>query len=250
MSENDPRIVDIEEVRAQIGLLEKYFFQSTVQGLMQPTEHSARWSGLVREAKVVVERALGPLNDFSARLMALGISTSFDGPSLANVEEAQELLGAAVREVRRGPAPTRPMIGHSVVVAKPEFIAKQRIGQLREAKHLSLDFSRLVRLCEELNLAHAAGAHSAVAALQRMIIDHVPPVFGMKSFAEVASNYGAGGKSFKEQMDHLEKSMRKVADRHLHSAMRQHEDLPTEQQVNFSSAIDSLLGEVVRISPK
>lgn len=250
MTEHDPRIVDMEEVRTEIELLKQHFFDGNLQGKVLPTEHSARWSGLVREAKMVVDRALGPLNDLSAGLLRLTLPTSFSGPSVAEVEEAQELLNAAVREVRRGTSGRHSLASGNAVVAKPRFVAEQRIRQLREAKPTSLDFARLVRLCEELNLAHAAGAHSAVAALQRMIIDHVPPVFGMRSFAEVASNYGGGGKSFKEQMDHLEKSMRKVADKHLHSAMRQHEDLPTDQQVNFSSAIDSLLGEVVRISPK
>lgn len=43
--------------------------------------------------------------------------------------------------------------------------------------------------------------------LPRAILDHVPPIFGFKSFAEVASNYG-GEKSFRKAMERLEKHSR------------------------------------------
>lgn len=46
--------------------------------------------------------------------------------------------------------------------------------------------------------------------LTRGLLDHVPPLFGRSSFAEVANNYSGGGRSFKETMHHLENSARKV----------------------------------------
>jgi hypothetical protein len=74
-------------------------------------------------------------------------------------------------------------------------------------------------------------------------MDHVPPIFGATSFAEVANNY-AGQKSFRELMLHLEKSARKIADAHLHGQIRSRETLPTATQVNFSNALDVLLAEI------
>jgi hypothetical protein len=82
--------------------------------------------------------------------------------------------------------------------------------------------------------------------LVRAIIDHVPPIFGVKSFSEVASNYG-GSRSFRESMQHLAVSARKIADGHLHVQIRASEVLPTWTQVDFSRDLDVLLGEVVRI---
>src|SRR5207244_7242236 len=98
-----------------------------------------------------------------------------------------------------------------------------------------------------MNSCFVAGNFFAVAMLARSILDHVPPIFGVKNFAEVANNYAGGSKSFKQSMQHLENSSRKIADAHLHVQIRSKEVLPTKTQVNFSSDMDVLLGEIVRI---
>ena len=82
--------------------------------------------------------------------------------------------------------------------------------------------------------------------LTRSLLDHVPPLFGKKSFDEVASNYG--GKSFKGTMQHLQNASRDVADGHLHQQIRKSETLPTAQQVNAAQQLDTLLDEIVRIT--
>ncbi len=70
----------------------------------------------------------------------------------------------------------------------------------------------------------------------------------VKTFSEVANNYGGGGKSFRETMRHLENASRKVADAHLHIPIRKSEALPTAQQVNCAQQLDVLLSEIVRIT--
>lgn len=87
----------------------------------------------------------------------------------------------------------------------------------------------------------------AVASLTRALIDHVPPVFGVGSFAEVANNYSGGSKSFKDLMGYLNNSARKIGDAHLHTQLRSKENLPTKTQVNFSNSLDMLLSEIIRI---
>lgn len=82
--------------------------------------------------------------------------------------------------------------------------------------------------------------------LVRAILDHVPPLFGFRTFAEVSANYGAAGTSFKKSMEHLQKTLRNISDSHLHQNIRQKESLPTETQVDFGAALDQLLGEVIR----
>jgi hypothetical protein len=48
-------------------------------------------------------------------------------------------------------------------------------------------------------------------------------------------------------MEHLDKSLRKIADAHLHPQIRKKEILPNKTQVNFSNDLDVLLSEIVRI---
>lgn len=82
--------------------------------------------------------------------------------------------------------------------------------------------------------------------LVRAITDHVPPVFGMSSFAQVAANYG-GSQSFKKSMQHLQGSLRNIADGILHEQIRNRGALPSPQQVEFRQDLDRLLGEILRI---
>lgn len=128
------------------------------------------------------------------------------------------------------------------------LIADSRLAELRGLTPPDFDFRKLVRLCEELNSSYQQECYFATAMLARGVLDHVPPVFGCSSFKEVANNYGGGGRSFKETMHHLENSARKVADAHLHMAIRKSESLPTAQQVNFASQLDVLLSEIIRIT--
>jgi hypothetical protein len=134
--------------------------------------------------------------------------------------------------------------------AKPGYmtlISESRLAELRALKSDDFDFRKLIRLCEELNTAFQEEGYFATAMLTRGLLDHVPPVFGFKTFSEVANNYAGGGKSFKETMQHLENAARKVADAHLHMPIRKSETLPTAQQVNCGQQLDMLLSETVRI---
>jgi hypothetical protein len=106
--------------------------------------------------------------------------------------------------------------------------------------------TKLIALCEELNVTYRSQCYHAVAALVRALLDHVPPIFGGKSFSEVANTY-AGAKSFKECMQRLDGAGRKIADAHLHTQIRASEVLPTRTQVNFSNEVDFLLAEIVRV---
>jgi hypothetical protein len=83
--------------------------------------------------------------------------------------------------------------------------------------------------------------------LGRALVDHVPPIFDQHTLAEVANNY-AGTKSFKASIQTLERSLRNIADQHLHSSIRSSETLPNARQVDFGNDLDVLLAEIVRIN--
>ncbi len=125
------------------------------------------------------------------------------------------------------------------------YVSATRIQELKIIKSKRVDLTKLIRLCEELNIAHANDLNLATAMLLRAILDHVPPIFSKASFKEVASEYG--GRSFKNIMQHLENGGRKIADSHLHVQIRKKEVLPSSLQVNFSQYLDVLLAELIAI---
>jgi len=127
-----------------------------------------------------------------------------------------------------------------------DYVDVRRIDELRCVNGTSYDLSKLVKMCEELNICYSSGAYFATLMLVRSILDHIPPIFGYKAFSEMANNH-KGGKSFKEAMQRLENTSRKIADSYLHSQIRNSESLPNSIQVKFDSELDFLLGEIYRI---
>lgn len=160
------------------------------------------------------------------------------------IGEAKARTEAAIDEYFLTPAPAGE--GAKPPTHPDMLVDPDRIDQLRAIRGKRLDPARLTRLCDEINIAYTEGAYMAVAALTRAILDHVPPVFGVTTFGEVANNY-PGARSFKESMRHLNESARTIADAHLHVQMRAREVVPTRTQVNFGNDLDVLLGEVVRL---
>lgn len=125
-----------------------------------------------------------------------------------------------------------------------EFVNSNRIEELKNLKSPQYEFAKLIKYCEEINICYKNECYLAVAMLTRAIIDHIPPIFNAFNFKNV---YGQNGsRSFKEQMTHLDNSLRKIADSYLHSHIRSKEALPNNTQVNFSQDIDVLLAEVCR----
>ncbi len=127
------------------------------------------------------------------------------------------------------------------------FVGLDRVSELRGIISSKFDLAKLIRLCEELNDCYANGNYYSVGMLIRAILDHVPPIFGLKTFSEVANNYSGNGRSFKQAMQHLDTSSRSIADLHLHTQIRSKEILPNKMQVNFLSDLDLLLAEIIRI---
>ncbi len=126
------------------------------------------------------------------------------------------------------------------------FVDKLRMNQLNAITSKEYDLTRLLELCNELNVCYANECYLAVAMLTRALLDHVPPIFGFNTFSEVANNY-TSQRSFKESMLHLDISCRNIADTHLHVLIRNKEVLPSKIQVNFANDVDVLLAEIIRI---
>jgi len=125
------------------------------------------------------------------------------------------------------------------------YVNEERIKQLKNVKNKKFDLTRTLKLCDELNLAFLNNSFFSIVMIVRSILDHVPPIFEMKNFSEVANNYGT--RSFKESISHLDKSCRKIADAYLHTQIRNKEVLPNSTQIDFSNDLDVLLEEIYRI---
>lgn len=205
----------------------------------------AKFKGLMLEAKSILDAGLG-LNDFGIpllRMTNLPGYGAFNPPTLEQLHEAIGLVEGGLNQLRRKNSIPRTPNG---AIQKPAYVDLQRILQLRSIESTQWDTKRLVRLLQELNIAHANEAHMATAMLVRAIMDHVSPIFNVKNFSEVANNYPAP-RSFSEQMKQLDTSLRKIADTHLHQPVRKAEVLPLAPQVDFRGALDVLLSEIVRL---
>lgn len=130
---------------------------------------------------------------------------------------------------------------------KPDYINKERITELRTIKSQFFDVSKLTTLCTEVNSNWAIGNYYTVGLLLRTIINHIPPIFSNEftSFGNVIANYG--NQSFKKNMEHLNISLRSIADNYTHDLIRKKEILPNQQQLEFRANIDILLAEIIRI---
>jgi hypothetical protein len=127
-----------------------------------------------------------------------------------------------------------------------EFVNLERIQEFENISNEIFDFTKLVQFCKEINCNYLNKNYLSVTMLVRSIINHIPPVFGYKTFNEVANNYGNA--SFKKSMMNLNNSMKNIADSILHDTIRKSEVLPNNTQVNFSNDLDVLLAEVVRVA--
>lgn len=100
-----------------------------------------------------------------------------------------EVVEGAVDQLRRKRnRPTTPL----GVPQKLPYLALSRIAELQALKKPKWDPRRLIRMLQELNLAHANGMDMATAMLVRTVTDHVPPLFGMTKFVDGAARHSAG----------------------------------------------------------
>ena len=202
-------------------------------------------------ATVALEHSLGK-DDLYTRAVRASLSSGSsrdDSISLSAVLSADHALVNALDGLKRfhsrgNPNGVPAQLPHAIG-ARLDFVSAVRIREISTSRSTRFDVARLARMLEELNIVAAHECHICTAMLVRAIVDHVPPIFGKNSFSDVASQHG--GKSFKEHMSHLDKSLRKVADGHLHQQIRRSESLPMPQQIAFGPALDALLAEVARL---
>lgn len=123
------------------------------------------------------------------------------------------------------------------------FVDEKIISKLKVTHFSNLDTSKLVRLCEELNDCYTHGNYIACLLLIRSVMNHIPPIFGKRTFAEVAAQ---SGRSVKKILKLLDDSARPLSDFHNHMLMRSKEVLPSRGQVEpCQGSFEVLISEVI-----
>ncbi len=140
-----------------------------------------------------------------------------------------------------------PEVHHASENSAEAFLDPTRLEELAALPRNQYDIARLAQMLAELDRAYRNHSYLSCILLIRAILDHIPPIFGLNSFSEITNNYAGGGKSFRESMQHLQNSSRKIADSYLHLQIRAKETIPTKTQVEFRADIEVLIGEIVRI---
>jgi hypothetical protein len=151
----------------------------------------------------------------------------------------QHLLGVIdhLRELSSEPSYGRTIRSNAA------FLDSSVLTILRTTTSQNFDLLKLVRFCEELNDAYGRGNYLSCALLIRAIMNHVPPLFGCRTFAEVTAQ---SGKSLKAVFERLEDSARPIADLHTHALIRAKELLPTKHQVEpYKASFELLIQEVI-----
>lgn len=234
MSDLDSLIHELEDITTH------FVSGDNLVGLFLQSEDQALFKQKMMEVIALLDELFGDNNRYSINIVNTVNSGSggfVGGPSLSCVRQVIGILKAANKQLSRG------------VISKSKassYINDIRLNELRSITSQDYDLTRLIRILEEINNANESQSLMSIAMLSRSFIDHVPPLFSCKRFSEVANSY-KGSKSFKESMLHLENSLRKVSDAHLHTHIRDKEVLPTFNQVDFRADIDVLLAEIVRI---
>lgn len=123
-----------------------------------------------------------------------------------------------------------------------QIIQSTVIDRIQEVSSQQFDTSFLVRLCKEINSCFAHGNIVATALTMRTVLNHVPPVFGQRSFKDVTAQ---SGRSHKDMFVHLEEGLRKIADCLGHGTIAGSISYPSASQVDpYKPQFEVLLNEV------
>lgn len=187
-------------------------------------------------------------SDNTAEFLDDKLSAGYRRDDLCLIEDRHEKLqGISSSSITEfGSESSRPFFSYGEVTSS-SYIEVSRIKKLKAISSPRFDCTRLVALCDELNMCAAQKNPHAVILLVRTILNHVPPAFGFTDFKQVAANYSGGGSSFKKAVERLENHSRRVADRLAHMPIRDKEVAPTMAEVAFAAEIETILSEFCRI---
>lgn len=119
------------------------------------------------------------------------------------------------------------------------------ITELENIKHHEFDQTRLVKYCKEINDNFERENFSSVIFLCRAVLDHCPPIFGYPNFESLCIQLPRKN-SLKHIANHLNDSLKRIADHHIHKQIGAKEVLPLMNEIeNFKSDMNFLIARIV-----
>jgi len=231
-------LAELNEQKQNLQALLKKFIKSDMLGLYLPTEYESQFKRIEIEVSDLLDEYFGKSNKYSNEISSTIINKTggfLPGITYAGVSDIIAIIDAVISRIPK----------QESVNKKEMFVESNRILELKSMVSQDYDLTRLIKLLDELNIAYSSGSYMTCTMICRAILDHIPPIFGFNTFIEVSNNYG--GKSFKGNSQHLQNSLRNIADNHLHLPIRKKEVLPNQNQINFSNDLDVVLSEIVRL---
>lgn len=161
-------------------------------------------------------------------------------PFIAHAHDLRSELYVVIDALRE--ASKDPNYG-DIVASNSAFLNADLLMGLKASPKRKFDAIKLVKMCEELNDAYARGNYITSVLLLRAVMNHVPPIFEVKSFREVVAQ---SGRSLKSVLGRLEDEARPIADLHTHMTIRKSEHIPTKNQIEpYKAPFEILIAEVV-----
>jgi hypothetical protein len=142
----------------------------------------------------------------------------------------------------RLPFPPAANADHKTSRSSEPFISRQLIAGLRAPHQSPFDTARIVTYCEEINDNYERAHYSSVAFLSRAVLDHCPPVFGQPNFESVVAHIG---RASRDPLERLDKSLKGIANAHLHKQITQREVPPILQEIQFQSELNHLVSLIL-----
>lgn len=165
---------------------------------------------------------------------------------LPSTQRGLEILKELMEDIEQGDLDDYISTKKQVEPEADNYVGEGRIKELANLPKDKFDTAKLVKLCEELNENYKWKNYFAVGALLRMVLDHIPPIFGKENFKQVANNY-SWETSHKKRMLRLQRAARDIVDNLLHEQIKKVEVLPEKEQVDFRQELAVLLGEIITI---
>jgi len=161
--------------------------------------------------------------------------------NVRSVEEFVDVLVTWDEEERKRHQPTRQPAVEPVDLtpATRAYLNPKVLDQLRGIEGAAWDTSKLIALADELDTCVRTGCVFAAHAVLRTLLDHVPPLFGQKTFAGVASSH-PWGKTDGRYLNRLN-SFRTQGDDALHRQISTRPDLLMIDDLPEGAAVNALL---------
>jgi hypothetical protein len=133
-----------------------------------------------------------------------------------------------------------------IIVPRPSYIEQALIENLEAAQAATKwNLKKLLQLVRELNENYVSENVYACHALLRAILDHVPPIFGQKTFGSVIDQHG-WGRTDKNYMKRLGE-FRAQGDDTMHRPVDRREDILSFHDLPARAAVNRLVSELVAI---